>query len=102
MTTQTKHTPGNWSIMSDQPGPVTILTRAYPRKPIGYINTWGCSIEWMANARLIAAAPDLLKASKDLLEFAEWYGQKYPSSYEDFSLFFEDIRNAIAKATGQS
>lgn len=50
--------------------------------------------EWEANARLIAAAPDLLEALEDLLHQARL-------SESEGGWDFEQARAAIAKARGQ-
>ncbi len=49
--------------------------------------------ESAANARLIAAAPDLLEALKDAVCALDCCGKDYPAA--------EKAREAIAKATGQ-
>ncbi|MBW4590116.1 hypothetical protein G7B40_039890 [Aetokthonos hydrillicola Thurmond2011] len=41
---------------------------------------------------------ELLEALQDLLDFAELYGFKARTSYEDWSGYFEAARAAIAKA----
>lgn len=65
------------------------------------------AIESEANARLIAAAPDLLEALKDLLDEAEWLRREYSHDRErdGWDALEEDpcftvARAAIAKATG--
>ena len=61
----------------------------------------------IADARLIAAAPDLLEALKDLLDEAEWLRREYSHDRErdGWDALEEDpcftvARAAIAKATG--
>lgn len=112
-----KHTPGSWvadTTTTAEHG--TVWTKADYEAPAG---RWpapiaDCSdmlehrrpvVEWQANARLIAAAPDLLKALKeacDVLSLAVSYGL-----YDEGSLGEADIldtramaRAAIAKAEG--
>ena len=53
-----------------------------------------------ANAKLIAAAPDLLEA----LQFIENYTKDYPveSCGDEFKAWVEKARAAIAKATGKT
>ncbi len=54
--------------------------------------------QWRANARLIAAAPDLLAALKKIEE--HWGGTPEDLMLPPLSLMF-DVRQAIAKADGR-
>lgn len=66
MTTQSKHTPGPWLISSKGTivvGDRTICDLNYPIFPIERPD------ELSANARLIAAAPELLEGCKEALRF---------------------------------
>lgn len=56
--------------------------------------------ECNANARLIAAAPELLEALENLLPMAEKFLRNAPSHPDNAML--EDARAAIAKAKGES
>jgi hypothetical protein len=80
-----KHTKGPWSYRLDDSdvwaGDVRVC-----RKPH---NVSAYDKEWQANARLIAAAPDLLAALEDLLDQSE-------ESWRDR----DQARAAIAKAKG--
>lgn len=51
-----------------------------------------------ANARLIAAAPDLLNALDGLLDYLRDYDADYPEA----APIFGKARSAIAKATGEN
>jgi hypothetical protein len=51
-----------------------------------------------ANARLIAAAPDLLNALDGLLDYLRDYDADYPEA----APIFGKARTAIAKATGEN
>lgn len=92
-----KHTPGPWAVVGDgsrvKPEPVDLFFQ-----PIADVNA---EIRWEngnwvrkgnveANARLIAAAPDLLAALEMALIWLDYEG-KYD---------VQGIRTAIAKATG--
>ena len=99
MSNQT-HTPGPWTIKTDLGIPLQILgapTEKNPRyNPITRCGTTfiaPTSDEAMANARLIAAAPELLEALKNLLAYLETEDMR--------PLNMNLARAAIAKATGK-
>ena len=84
--TNTQHTPGPWAIEPDALGESSIVTDnggtiadVYGRNP--------------ANARLIAAAPDLLAALQAVADY--WAGGDVPADID------AAMRAAIAKATGK-
>jgi hypothetical protein len=99
-----QHTPGPWGVLSTAVGP------AYTAVCIGQLNEEkgldGASDEYAvcvvplihdesrANARLIAAAPDLLTALEEVLPHVEF-------SHRPFKAEVAAARAAIAKATGQ-
>ncbi|MCS4234455.1 hypothetical protein [Stenotrophomonas sp. BIGb0135] len=58
--------------------------------------------ELEANARLIAAAPELLGALADLLDVYRRGAQGFPLTYELCKVIEEQAANAIAKATGEA
>lgn len=93
---ETAHTPGPWRALEhnypiadtgDYDGAWLVLTDN-PKRPI--VELWGDTEETEANARLIAAAPDLLAA----LQFV------MTAHGEQLSTAFEQAQDAIAKATG--
>ena len=91
----TKHTPGPWRVQRQNPSPTTgewMISGANP----GYLaEVRDCgSGDVQANARLIAAAPDLLDALKDALCALECCGKDYPAASK--------AKAAIAKATGET
>ena len=94
--TQTTHTPGPWSLRMTgwQTNPAAIYS---PRRPgaVACIpaRTSVPLDEQSANARLIAAAPDLLAALESAIE-ALIETRYYPSE-------IKRLRNAITKAKGQ-
>ena len=79
----TKHTTGPWSINGNK-----IDGNGYH---IASINSHGTT-EGKANARLIAAAPDLLAALEMVME-------KYSKNLDGFA--FEQVFQAIKKAKGE-
>lgn len=114
-----KHTPGPWKLAADGSAFV------YRLDPQGLVNVFSLSItpgweslhgertsgdELLANARLIAAAPELLKLLRALadipLEDFGW-GEHRPdqpiTGWNRHTLYVRDVlaaRAAIAKATG--
>ena len=80
-----KHTPGPWHTAGEQ----GVQIRG-AKDQIAKVWTMRGN-EWKANARLIAAAPDLLEALQDMVSDH--------ASLSDATLAF--ARAAIAKATGE-
>lgn len=102
---ETKYTPGPW-LISDQGKPATFV---YALNPHGYNKFWtlvqggGNSIterttdeELEANARLIAAAPELLEACAAIVA---WCDKNPPAG--DALYCINQARAAIAKAEGR-
>lgn len=103
----TKHTSAPWYIQSQNGKVIAIGTSL---KTIALVN------EPMADARLIAAAPDLLDAAKIALEYIEsWMEERhYPDTVEEWRINFGEempdaiyaqrdrVRAAIAKAEGRT
>lgn len=96
----TEHTPGPWSIVEygDDECPTLVIHKDTESR-VCFMATPGSNgdpavIE--ADARLIAAAPDLLEALGDLIADAEMQ-MKNPSYHMPFSM--PKARAAIAKAT---
>lgn len=88
-----KHTPGPWTQGFSKAGKecVWLDGRIEPQNGMGLNSTWiDCGTE--ANARLIAAAPDLLEALKHLEHNAAKSGA-------DMGLALDVARAAITKAT---
>jgi hypothetical protein len=92
------HTPGPWGIVA-QSRDLLITARAglvaklphsqHPLAPSDEVS--------LANARLIAAAPDLLEAGKMLLESLEWEEKRSGTTYRGM----DTLRAAIATADGR-
>lgn len=91
----TKHTPGPWRLerVEFDAGKTTI----YDQSGTALASTEGF-INSIPNARLIAAAPELLVALKEALRFVK-------NNTEDFYMaghrLIEQIEKAIAKAEGK-
>jgi hypothetical protein len=106
-----KHTPGLWKIEEEYfPGidsvdpPFTIILFGYAEEDCGIRGRtpeeiWIISFsaaKAQANARLIAAAPDLLAALKNIIQIG-----KRDMSNPKYDGYFEAARAAIAKAEGE-
>jgi hypothetical protein len=89
------HTPGPWSIFSDRADRTTIGSRIaricdmHGKDPAFYTD------EDAANARLIAASPELLEALE------RWISMALNSGLEGCDEILEQAEAAIAKAKGQ-
>lgn len=62
----TKHTPGPWAARKDSSGKVTVYSTQVPG--LGTICKLGCWPIDEEDARLIAAAPELLEALKSIVD----------------------------------
>jgi hypothetical protein len=117
--TTTQHTPGPWKLAENPIGWQPLISAEVadsigPIWHVGIANARGRSHEEAkANARLIAAAPDLLaalKLAKNAIDAAlPWL---HPDGYRKNALevedphaycgeIYEEINNAIAKAAGE-
>ena len=88
----TQHTPGPWKFYDDSnDGKTNRIEIVAIGKTVARIYH-SVPAEDLPNARLIAAAPDLLEALKDALCVLECCGKDYPAASK--------AQAAIAKATG--
>lgn len=93
---------------SNTPGPWTVVGRlgyGYligPNVAVAYGGVGsGHADDGEANARLIAAAPDLLSAAREVMEALEQYGASIvPHLLDDDMNAGQRLRNAIANAVG--
>lgn len=86
------HTPGPWKVEYSEGDEWEVLAGA--NLPIAYISGWaGRSTE--VNARLIAAAPDLLAALAGIIEIG-----KRDLTNPKYDAYFEEARAALKKARG--
>ena len=91
---KTQHTPGPWELVGNKLGD-TILSL----NP-GYITLYKyrqMTEEQKANAKLIAAAPDLLAACRKALDYI--HSLPYAPSIDPSTKAQDDLVDAIAKAT---
>lgn len=90
-----KHTPGPWQILSQMNG-LDVITDENCR----HVATASDSKpEYAANCRLIAAAPDLLEASKAMVKKIVDCGLGF--NVEGFAKIGNRLNEAIAKAEGK-
>lgn len=102
-----KHTPGPWEVERWN-WPMEMTGRYHrvlnhERFPTAFIPAWSepgpfevdGSDEAQANARLIASAPELLEALKEIVDAADGDG------WNQLDASFKKARAAIAKATGK-
>lgn len=104
------HTPGPWKIDYGHPRglPGGISRAAAPWTAVTRFNTFArpTTPEALANARLIAVAPDLLEAARQAEQALLTFCDHYVIEDRDHDLAAERaiqaIRAAIAKATGET
>lgn len=97
-----KYTPGPWYALKDnESSPAGHLVRSEPSKieVARASNIYMDRSERLANARLIAAAPELLEALEALSEAFE-YSSKMGRT--GFGIVFKQADAAIAKARGRA
>jgi hypothetical protein len=98
-----KHTPGPWSVSPPiGEGDFAVLSKGVNAGGNFYVATLpnGSHAEAEANARLIAAAPELLRELKGFV--SRWSFPKPPTG-DDLRIYLDAARAAIAKAErGQS
>ena len=116
---ETKYTPGKWHVFKIYNGKDSWENDSYDvgiysdtgGAKIATVETWigkAESIECDANADLIAAAPELLEALKEIAELNTMYPPNYNTMTEaqkrewtHYGKFAVIARAAIAKATGE-
>ena len=92
----TPHTPGPWRLSYGKRFEYDYLLKAGKDTPIAYWSNFKIRTkkESKANARLIAAAPDLLQALQEVMPMLEIRGEPEPGSIG------RKARAAISKAIG--
>ena len=96
------HTPGPWRISKYSE------TAVQAKDGRGVASTGGFQSSVadenptnQANARLIAAAPDLLKAAKTMLQYYDAFVEDKTAFPGETEMYADPLRAAIAKAEGQ-
>lgn len=101
---ETKHTPGPWTVFA-RPGTETLEVQAAGKPVAHWMGFDGADQPWdekAANARLMAAAPDLLAAAAKVL--LDNSGIAGVSSAEYRAIAVSDLKPlavAVAKARGE-
>ena len=100
--TQGKHTPGPWRYAPTNTETVSHLVRCSEGYAVADVTHW-FDLPVDANARLIAAAPDMLEALQSAQEsiatFIGVHGYPFESGAGDV---LREVNAAIAKATGDT
>lgn len=99
-----QHTPGPW-IWQHWPDGVDAVAQASTLGTIATIQSGAFADEDQANARLIAAAPDLLEACKKLIEWDDREKDHAIDFWARVGLCkeaFEAMRAAVTKADGSA
>jgi hypothetical protein len=103
MTTETKatHTPGPWEVSTKRGLNITAKTRGGADFALAAVWTTLTGEAADANARLIAAAPDLLAACEAALPAIRWGLAHQGGNYSQYEAVEQVIVAAIAKARGE-
>ena len=98
MTNETKHTPGPWDFddLRSDGGNLEIV--GGNDVCVADVDPDGSDDEVMANARLIAAAPDLLAACARWVSEAEKFASVNGFNLNDTGTAYAQVKAAIAKA----
>lgn len=93
-----KYTPGPWTITEDD----TKITAVHPLRKHAYeivtIHYAFKHDQFRANAKLIAAAPDMAEALRDVLEIVTWIGSGNAAYQIDVDEALRKAYAALAKA----
>lgn len=97
---KTAHTPGPWMVLPEtntgREGQFCILTENGPRLDIASTYGWPDTPK-EANARLIAAAPDMLTLLKEIAQTVTMHGK-----FDYGTPLYDRTCDTITKAEGQS
>ena len=94
---ETKHTPGPWKVFRTNAGELDSITTMNGLRVAGTVTFYGNN-QGEANARLIAAAPELLEAAVACVNHV----RGYHDTLSDGELEVLNLcQAAIAKATGE-
>jgi hypothetical protein len=98
-----QYTLGPWEAIKASHGPIDVFD-PNGRDIVTVYGNAVCAISQEANARLIAAAPELLEALRGMLEGYAWDHEKTAREQGEYQLvsYVRIARNAIAKAEGRA
>lgn len=94
----TKHTPGPWHVVEGKLTKSALEVHANSRAICELWRRGNAKTE-LANARLIAAAPEMLEA---LCNFVAWFNKTYPEPSTHPEHEWNIANRVIAKATGEA
>jgi len=98
---KSKHNPGPWRVdgeAHDMAG--SAIIRDAGGFPVASTRSW-IKEQHDANARLVAAAPDLFKACKrQVVNIEQWLETGVPASADESQQIYNALKAAIAKAEG--
>ena len=100
---KTEHTPGPWAVFDRNPDEIIrddVMTWSVPHRRI--CNVFGSTRDGgvnAANARLIAAAPELLEACKLAVDAIDGLSSQQAMPDDSYKPMLAAIESAIAKAT---
>lgn len=94
---KSKHTPGLWTFRFRAPG--TVVETADSGEGIALVASTPEHGDMHANARLIAASPELLAALEAVLPAIRWGSTHQPGNMNQWRQCEAEILAAIAKAT---
>lgn len=102
MPNETKWTPGPWVMTNPGGGPVVdVAPENEIRRPLAFLPAGDRTrAENLANAALIAAAPEMYEALRDIIEQADRCMMMIPADLADSIKIFG--RAALAKADGKA
>ena len=93
----TKHTPGPWRVTPPSMGRWKVCTES-DKRIVGEAS--GFCLDADANARMFAAAPQLLEALREMVSLCELGDIDENTDVFGWGGAFKDAKAAIAKATG--
>lgn len=99
----TEHTPGPWKVEPIESQRSLVYCRINGSQSLGFAGVYKlddkeCQNECLANANLIAAAPELLEALETAVS---WYQEWLELGPDAGDLSLDTLRKAIAKAKGE-
>jgi len=105
-----KHTPGSWFVSTATHPTLGAILAVSAKEGDGVdavciVDLLPCDEESKANARLIAAAPDLLRELKWIRKFIEKRGDGVAmknANGSHIAAWLDDVDAAIAKSTGET